>query len=144
MVPSANRQPGTGSVDLILNGMYSLHINNWGVNTNVNYKINNTAEHYKLGNRVSASAFAFRSFSGLKTTLNPNVGVLFEKLNANELDKAKVGDTGGNALLASAGLDVNFAKMAVGVNAQLPIAQNFSNQQTVVKVRGMAHVTFLF
>ena len=50
-------------------------------------------------------------------------------------------DTGGNALLGSAGLEINFSKVAIGFNAQLPISQNFSNQQTDIKIRGMAHVT---
>jgi hypothetical protein len=68
--------------------------------------------------------------------------LLYETLKANLLNKAKVDDTGGNALLASGGMEINFSKMAVGFNAQLPITQNFSNEQTTTKVRGMAHVTF--
>ncbi|MEP6597213.1 MAG: hypothetical protein ABJA71_14770 [Ginsengibacter sp.] len=31
-IPSANNQTGTGSVDLLLNTMYSIRINKWGVN----------------------------------------------------------------------------------------------------------------
>lgn len=144
LIPAANNQAGTGSLDYILNAMYTYHINEWGVNTNINYKINKNAEHYKFGNRLSSSAFIFHSISSSAATFSPNVGVLYENLRANELNKAKVQDTGGNALLASAGMEINFAGMAIGCNAQLPMTQNFSNEQTKNKIRGMVHVTFTF
>lgn len=51
---------------------------------------------------------------------------------------------GGNALLAAAGLEANFSKMAIGINTPLPVKQNLSNNQTKTNVRGMLHVTFLF
>src|SRR6185369_497053 len=54
----ANGQLGSGSTDLLLNTMYNLHIGNWGVNTNVNYKINTeNKEGFKFGNKLSASSF---------------------------------------------------------------------------------------
>jgi hypothetical protein len=34
--------------------------------------------------------------------------------------------------------------MVVGFNAQLPLAQNFAENQTREKVKGMAHVSFAF
>ena len=144
IIPDANNQPGTGSVDFLADALYSIHVGDWGVNSSVSYKINESAEDFHFGNRFNASAFAFHSFTGLKTTLNPNVGLLYERLDANKLKNEKVADTGGQALLAAAGLEMNIAKVAFGVNAQLPIAQNLSNGQTHNKVRGMAHVTLLF
>ncbi|WP_018616790.1 hypothetical protein [Segetibacter koreensis] len=146
IIPEANNQAGTGSVDFILNAMYTLHVEDWGINSNVNYKINRSAENFHFGNQFNTAAFVFHSFSSGSgnTTVNPNAGLLFEKIDANELNKSKVEDTGGNALLAAAGMEVNFAKMAVGFNTQLPVSQNLSNEQTKVKMRGMLHVTFLF
>jgi hypothetical protein len=144
IVPTANNQAGSGSVDFILNAMYTYHINDWGINTNMNYKINRRADQFKFGNRFSSSAFVFHSISNPKTTFNPNLGVLYENLSSNKLNKVKVDDTGGNALLASAGMEINFAKMAIGFNTQLPVTQSFSNNQTSTRVRGMAHVTFTF
>jgi hypothetical protein len=34
--------------------------------------------------------------------------------------------------------------MAVGFNVQLPLAQNFAENQTKAKVKGMVHVSFAF
>jgi hypothetical protein len=144
IVPAANSQPGSGSVDFLINAMYAIHINNWGINTSLNYKINEDADDYQFGNRFSANAFVFRSIRLDKVTLNPNVGFLFENLEANKLSKEKIEDTGGNALLAAAGLEIGFNKIAVGFNVQAPVSQNFSNDQTKTKLRGMLHCTFTF
>lgn len=144
IIPDANNQPGTGSVDFLVNAMYTFHINDWGINSNVNYKINNSAESFRFGNRFNTSAFIFRSISAANTTFNPNVGMLYENLRANKLGDAKIDDTGGNALFAAAGLETNFSMMAVGFNAQLPVSQHLSNDQTTAKLRGMVHVTFTF
>lgn len=144
IIPDANNQPGTGSVDFLVNAMYTFHINDWGINSNMNYKINRNAENFHFGNRYNASAYVFHSITSGDVTFNPNIGALYEKLEANKLGDAKVADTGGNALLGAAGLEVNFPVMAVGFNTQLPISQNLSNRQTTARVRGMLHVTFTF
>ncbi len=144
IIADANNQSGTGSVDFLLNAMYTYHVNDWGLNTNLNYKINRSAESFQFGNRFSSSAFIFHSISKAKETFNPNAGVLYENLQSNKLNNSKVLDTGGNALLAAAGLEVNFNKMAIGCNAQLPISQHLSNGQTTTNIRGMMHVTFTF
>lgn len=144
IIPDANNQPGTGSVDFLLDALYTIHVGDWGVNSSVSYKINESAETFHFGNRLNASAYAFHSFTRKIATFNPNVGLLYEKLDANKLKNEKITDTGGRALLAAGGLEINMAKIAVGMNAQLPIAQNLSNGQTNAKLRGMVHVTFLF
>jgi hypothetical protein len=146
IIPDANNQAGTGSVDFILDAIYTYHINDWGINSNVNYKINNSARDFRFGNRFNATAFVFHSFASStgNTTLNPNVGLLYENLKPNTLAKEKVADTGGNALLAAAGLEINFANIAVGAAAQIPVDENLSNHQTKNKVRGMCHLTFMF
>ena len=143
-IPSANNQTGTGSVDLLINSMYSLRINNWGLSSNINYKINQSAHNYQFGNRFSASAFVFRSIATHKVTFNPNVGLLYENLRPNKLLNLKVDDTGGNALFASAGMETTLNKIAIGFNVQLPASQHLSNDQTTARVRGMLHVTYAF
>ncbi|MDP4265065.1 MAG: hypothetical protein Q8941_21230 [Bacteroidota bacterium] len=142
IIPDANNQAGTGSVDYLLNAQYAITLKNWGLNSSINYKINNKAEGYQFGDRFSSSVFVFRSLNKGNTVFNPNIGLLYENLRANKLEGAKIPDSGGNALLAAAGLEIGFKNVSVGVNAQLPVSQNFSNGQTSGKVRGMVHLTF--
>ncbi len=144
IVTTANNQAGTGSYDFLLNAMYAVKWNNWGINTSATYKINGSKDDYQLGNRFSASAFAYRSIpSHGKATFNPNVGLLYDHLNANQLNHEKVEDTGGHTLSAAAGLEVNFNRIAVGFNAQLPLQENLSNNQTSTTIRGMAHLSLM-
>lgn len=143
VIPGANNQPGTGSIDFLLNAMYTFHINEWGFHSNINYKINTGASHFKFGNRLGYNAFVFHSLSAGSITFNPNVGVLYEQLNSNEIRHQKINDTGGNALLAAGGTEVNFSKIAIGFNVQLPLRENLSNGQTHTNVKGMLHLTFI-
>ena len=143
-IPSANNQTGTGTVDVLLNTIYSLRIDKWGVSSNISYKINQDADNYQFGNRFNASAFVFRSIATPKATFNPNAGLLYENLKANKFESLKVADTGGNALFAAAGVETNLNKIAIGFNAQIPVSQNLSNNQTTARLRGMLHITYAF
>lgn len=144
IIPSASNQVGTGSVDFILNALYNFHINDWGLNSNINYKMNRSASNYRFGNRFNASAFVYRTFSMKKSSFNPNIGIIYENLASNKLNKLKVEDSGGNAFIASAGLEINFKKVAVGFNVQAPLSQHYSAGQTSNRYRGMLHISFLF
>lgn len=143
-LPSVNNQAGTGTVDLLLTSMYSIRINSWSLNSNINYKFNQSAQHFQFGNRFNAAAYLSHTIATRKTTLYPNAGLQYELLSVNKFEKIKVADTGGNALLASAGLETNFNKIAVGINTQIPVHQNLSNGQTSIVIRGMLHVTYTF
>jgi hypothetical protein len=141
-----NSQVGTGSLDFILNAMYNVHINNFGINTTVSYKINTENQsNFKYGNRFSVNSFGYyQAKLNSSISLAPNVGVLYEYVFPNKLQNTKVAQTGGYAALASAGVDVNIGKITVGTNVQLPFAQYYALGQTQYKPRGLVHVTYTF
>jgi hypothetical protein len=93
------------------------------VNSNIKCKINRGAKNDRFGNRFNANAFVFRSVanSSGSTKLNPNIGLVFEKIGANALTSSKINDTGGRALPGAAGIDINFSKIALGFDAQLAL-----------------------
>jgi hypothetical protein len=142
--PSANNQPGSGSTDWVTNAMYTLVIKRWFVNATASYKFNQAAEGFRFGNRLATSLFVYRSFPSGFATLNPTVGLMQEKLDANRINEVKVDQTGGHSLMAATGLDTSFKRFTVGFNVQLPLAQEYSGGQTNIKIRGMAHMTFTF
>lgn len=140
---AANTQRGSGSTDFMLNAMYNIRVKRWGVSANAAYKFNsNNSDDYQFGNKLSASSFVFYAATAGKTTVSPNVGLLFEHNEPSQLSGAKIDLTGGHLLQAAAGTEISFSKMAIGFNVQLPLTQDFAEGQTKSKVKGMLHVTF--
>lgn len=142
-VAMANMQAGSASNDFILNAMYNISINNFGVSTGARYKINTANnDKYYFGNKFSANSFAYYAIKKANATITPNAGLVFEHNNANKLANTKIDQTGGYLVGAAAGLEVNVKSITIGFNAQLPLKQNFSDHQTETKLKGMVHVTF--
>ena len=77
-----------------------------------------------------------------KQPFRPNIGLLYSHNDANKSAGEKIAETGGYLLSTAAGVEVNFNKITIGCNAQLPLSQNFASSQTNTKVKGMLHVTF--
>lgn len=144
LVTSANMQAGSGSYDLLLNMLYIFQIENRGYNFNANYRINQSAGHFKFGNRLKISCFAFRSFQWKKISLNPNIGMLFENLKENTMHSEVIKDTGGNVLLTAPGLELQIKHSVMGMNIQFPLFSNLSHGQTTPMMRGMCHLSFMF
>lgn len=145
VVALANSQSGTGSVDYMLNLSHNLRISKFGLNTNLNYKINGSNnDNYKFGNRFSASSFAFYAISKNKTIVSPNIGLMYEHSSYNTLDKTTLQETNGYLVAASAGIEFGFNKISVGTNIQIPVAQNFADGQTKMGSRGMIHISYSF
>ncbi len=144
IVSSTNSQPGSGSFDFLLNALYVLQLNSWGLNVNVNYKINQSANHFKFGNVFSPTAFLYRSFTIGTFSINPNIGLLYETISSNKFNNEEVADTGGHSTFSSAGLELKLGKIALGGNILFPMSSNLSNGQTHPKSRGICHISLLF
>ncbi len=144
IVSSTNSQPGSGSFDFLLNALYTLQIKSWGLNLNVNYKINQSADNFKFGNTFTPTAYIYRSFQIGMLSINPNVGLLYEMISSNKFNNEKVADTGGYSLFSSAGMELKLNRLAIGGNFLFPMLSNLSSGQTVAKGRGICHISFMF
>lgn len=143
LVAIANTQTGSSSTDLMVNAMYNIKVDKFGVNTGASYKINTAnKDKYTFGNKFSANSIAYYSLQSRKAGITPNLGVIYENTSSSKLLKEKVAQTGGYALNSSAGLEFNISKITLGANVQLPLSQNFSDRQTKQRTKGMMHVTF--
>lgn len=142
-VADINAQIGTGSVDFLINGMYSLSIRNFGISVTANYKVNTVnPDHYKYGNKFQSNLIGFYHFAGKKTTITPNLGMGYENVATNQLLGKNVQYTGSQILTAIAGVEFDFGKIGVGINGQIPLAQNFAGGQTKMRFNSMMHITY--
>jgi len=141
----ANMQLGSGSTDILLNGMYNVRVSKFGITTQANYKISTTNDdNFRFGNKFSANSFVSYSMTAGKTTISPNMGLLFENTDASKSAAEKIDLTGGSLFQGAVGVEFGINKITFGINAQLPLAQNFAENQTEQKIKGMAHVSFSF
>jgi len=139
----ANMQLGSGSVDVLLNAAYNVQISKFGMNTTATYKLNSAnKDEYKFGDKLLATSFIYYPIRVSKSTISPNLGLLFEHTKSSELDGSKVDLTGGSILKIAAGAEISLNKLAFGFSAQLPLDQNFADGQTQEKIKGMVHLTF--
>jgi len=139
----ANGQLGSGSKDFLLNAMYNIRVNQFGVNSTASYKVSTVnKDQFKFGDKYALTSFAYYALHASKAMISPNVGVLYEHTNPSELQSNKVELTGGSILNGSLGTEISVRKIAIGFNFQIPLSQNFAQGQTKEKVKGMIHVTF--
>ena len=142
-VADINAQLGTGSTDVLFNALYNARIDNFGFNASATYKVNTAnRENYRYGNKFSSNLIGYYRFSLKKTGVSPNAGFGYENVAGNLLHAKKVQYTGSKVTDAIMGVEFNFNKIGFGINAQLPISQNFAEGQTQLKLKTMAHVTF--
>ncbi len=145
LVSLANTQTGSASTDFMLNAIYNIQVNKWGINTGASYKLNTAnKDDYTFGNKFSASSFVSYTLSKKSLAVVPNVGIMYEHSAPSKLNKDNIAQTGGDFLTTALGLDVRIKNFTVGANMQLPLSQNLSSGQTELKAKGMVHVTFAF
>ncbi|GAA3924163.1 hypothetical protein GCM10022209_16780 [Chitinophaga oryziterrae] len=142
-----NFQLGTASTDFTLNVMYDVRLMDFGVNTNMSYKINTANKYdYRYGNKFSANILAYYKFRvAEKMTVAPNAGILYETAVKDKEDKKYAVDiSGGHSLMATTGIEATFGPISLGGNFQPVISQQLADKRIKAGNRGMVHLTYLF
>lgn len=138
-------QPGSGSLDVLISGVYALRHNNWGVSFDGAYHLMGSADAgYRFGNRLNSS---FRAFVGKKvgkTTFLPYAGASFDYRNQDTEDGVQVDDTGGWATFGMIGTEIFSGNLAFSLGWQLPVSSDFSNGHVKPQSRLNASAVFLF
>lgn len=140
-----NFQLGTGSIDFMLNTLYTLRYNKWGINADATYKINTyNPSNYRFGNKLMGSVSAVFIQQIQKVGVMPNAGIYSEQSAKNYSGDIVISDTGGTASFITGGVETYWKKLSAGFNYRRPVIQNLANGRIVAHDRLMVHVTFLF
>ena len=136
-------QLGTGSYDFSIGSMYDIRLQDAGINLTSNYKMNTRNRYnYRYGNKLNINSQAYYKFRiQKKLLLAPNAGVQYETAGMDNDNAFAVTVSGGNLLLATAGVETAFHKLAIGANFQTPIAQHLANGIVKANNRIMLHVS---
>jgi len=140
-----NFQLGTGSVDFLLNMIYTIRIKKVGFNGEFTYNINTTnRDDYRFGNTSRSGLSSFYIANAGKVTVMPNAGVSVETFRDNKQFGEAFTDTGGWAMLYNAGVESYYNQIAFGVTYSHPGKQDLFNGKVASYDRISMHVTFMF
>ena len=127
-----NFQPGTGSWDALLTASHTLRYRNWGWNTEATAKLNGTnALGYRVGEQVRASGTAFYFWETATGSWLPQLGAQWEAGQPHTQHGLVRGNTGGQNLFATLGLQYFRSQIGLNLQAQLPLWQQFNTDQNV-------------
>jgi hypothetical protein len=140
-----NFQLGTGSVDFLLNAIYTIRQQNIGINTEFVYAINTkNRDDYQFGNTSKAGITAFYVPATAAFTIMPNLGVSLETYKNNKQYGETFPDTGGWAVLYTAGIETYYRSFAFGISYTHPGKQELFNAKVSSNGRLAAHFTIMF
>lgn len=148
LLVNPNFQLGTGSLDFLANAVYTIRYQKLGFNTEAGYKMNTrNRDDYLFGNQFHASGqFFFWQNVGSFSFL-PNAGVYAEQSTQHKDGNAIQTNTGGYAVLATAGLETYFKRLTAGINYKHPVKQKFNSDEIAEitsKDRWMVSLTYSF
>lgn len=140
-----NMQPGTGTWDFPLNAIYTIRRNRVGMNAELQYRINGTNKNrYRFGNKTIASAQVFYWQNLKRFSLLPQGGLSFESAGADRKNGIVQDYTGGEAVYATAGINMYYKRLALGMNVNQPVYQHLGDRNVQAFTAASAALTFLF
>jgi len=142
-----NFQLGTASTDFTFNAAYDVRLNDWGVNVNLNYKVNTANKYqYRYGNKLTTNALLYHKFRLFhKFTIAPNAGILYETATKDvENQKYEVAVSGGYSTSLVTGAEFAFSKFSFGANYQNVVSQELANNRAKAGNRLMLHISVPF
>jgi hypothetical protein len=140
-----NFQLGTGSTDLLFNLIHTLRYKKTGINTEFTYNFNTTnQDEYRFGNTTKTGITGFYVLNVGALTMMPNAGASLETYEDNKQFGAAFEDTGGWAMLYTAGLEAYYRNIAMGFSYTHPGEQQLFSGKVSSNDRLAAHITFMF
>lgn len=144
-VANPNFQLGTGSVDWMVNAIYTARYKSWGANVDGSYRFTTTNPNdYRFGNRLTTSATLFYLAERGGRSIMPNAGVFVEQAGHDIREGVTNKQTGGYATYLNAGTEVYLNKLSFGISYRHPVSQHLSGGELRANNQLSTHVTVLF
>lgn len=145
-IVNPNFQMGTGSVDFLVNSIYTVRHRQVGATIETGYKINTrNANGYLFGNQFHTSSVLFARKPIGSVTIVPNAGLRFEQADMHHDKDIIQVNSGGETLLASIGLNVYLNGLSAGLDFEHPVAQYYNSDEIAdIKARNRWNATLTY
>lgn len=144
-VANPSFQLGTGSVDWMLNAIYTARYESWGANVDASYRMTTKNPNgYQFGNRINTSATLFYVAERGSCSIMPNAGVFVEQAGNDSRNGEVNKQTGGYAAFLNVGTEVYLSRLSFGVSYRHPVSQNLSGGELRANNQLSTHITVLF
>lgn len=138
-------QAGTGSVDFILFLEGVLMRENWGINTNLSYKLNTiNKNNFKFANRFNFNPSIFYIKDYEKVKLMPTIGASYEASNRDQLNGELYEHSGGETLFGNASLTLFYEKVSLGMTYFSPLFEDLNDNQIQNRMRLITELNYYF
>jgi len=136
---------GTGSLDFLWQTNFTWQYQNFGSRLTLSGKIHTENDVlYRFGNQTATTLQVFWRKESTIGTLVPFIGMYGEFIDQDALYGYPEIHTGGQAWYTNAGLQFTKNQIALGIQAYLPVQQNYAEGATENIFRVNASVAFLF
>jgi len=139
-------QPGTGSIDLILNAQYLMRYRSAGLSANVLYKVNGeNNQQYAFANGANLDLRLFYQLK-IKESLMvmPEVGVFYEEAERDIEREVPVYGTGGSATFGTFGLRTFYRDFSLVMSYFTPWSESLNDFQLANKERVVVGLVYTF
>ncbi len=138
-------QAGSGSLDFIILTEYLVRYKKVGLHSNVSYRINSeNSNQFRFANRLNVNSSAFYIWNKKELTITPNIGIIYEYGEYDQLNDENFPNSGGEAMFMNNGIKLHYKKYALGLNYFEPVNQNLNDNQLQNNNRVTGDLTFYF
>jgi hypothetical protein len=138
-------QAGSGSWGAVANLIYTLRYKKSGINIEANARFNGTnSVAYRYGNAYNSGARYFYWHKRRLISFLPYAGVSIEYTEKDRSNSIVQRYTGGNGTYASAGIDVYFRRISVGISGTLPVHEQLFEGLVTTRQRISMQAIYLF
>lgn len=141
---AASQQTGSGTVDYLLNAIYTTRYKKVGLNVDVNARFNGSNGLYQYGNRFTSSTRFFYWHRYKSMSVLPHTGFLVEYASKDAKRNIIQKYTGGSGCYSATGVDVYFRKCSFGVAYTIPLSERLNEGYSVTESRLSAQLIYLF
>jgi hypothetical protein len=144
----SNMQPGTASWEPVINGNYTLRSADLGWNLDLSYKFGTANKRdYRYGDKLNAALLGFYQLDLKKLLLLPQAGFRYEYAQTDHSSyyyRIPNSYSGGTQTYAAAGMGIYYGRVAVTLNASVPLWQNYAGGLVQAFNRYETQLQFLF